>query len=61
MEKILRDTGADRVGRDAKEALRDYVEEHAAELSDIALTYTEHAGRTTVKAEDIHSAAEMDD
>lgn len=61
MENILREAGADRVSRAAKEALRDHLQEHATSIGELALTYTEHAGRKTVKAEDIESALTVDE
>ena len=56
MEKILRSAGAQRVSREAKEELRSYLQKHAEEVGKVALTYTDHANRTTVQAEDITSA-----
>lgn len=56
MGKILRDVGAERVSRDAKEALREYLQGHAEDIGELALTYTDHADRSTIQAEDIESA-----
>jgi histone H3/H4 len=56
MEKILKRAGADRVGEDAKAQLRDMLEEHAMRMSEQAASYAKHAGRKTVKAEDISLA-----
>ena len=44
--RIIKDTGAERVSEDAKAELAEYLEEVAAR----------HAGRKTVKAEDIKLA-----
>ncbi len=56
MEKILKNNGAARVSADAKEAFRDSLEEHARVIAEKANMIAKHAGRTTVKAEDIKLA-----
>lgn len=57
MEKILKDKGkAERVSADAKEALRDVLEEMAEKIGRMAKEIAEHANRTTVKADDIKLA-----
>jgi len=56
MEKILKNNGAARVSADAKESLRDSLEEHARIIAEKANMIAKHAGRTTVKAEDIKLA-----
>ena len=61
MENILREAGAQRVSREAKEELRTYLQDHAVSIGKVALTYTEHAGRKTVKAEDIESSINVDE
>jgi len=53
MEKILKRAGANRVGEDAKAQLRDLLEEHAMTIGAQATSFAKHAGRKTVKAEDI--------
>ena len=53
MEKIMKRAGADRVGEDAKAQLRDMLEEHAMNVGASAASFAKHAGRKTVKAEDI--------
>ena len=59
MEKILRSAGAQRVSREAKEELRAYLQKHAKDVGELALTYTEHADRSTVQAEDIESSVNV--
>ncbi len=56
MEKVLRKSGAFRVSDDAKTALKELIEKHAAEISMRAVKFANHAGRKTVKAEDIELA-----
>jgi DNA-binding protein len=53
MEKIMRKAGADRVSEDAKDALREVLEEYGCKISSKALVFAEHAGRKTIKASDI--------
>lgn len=56
MENILREAGAERVSLKAKQALSDYVEDHALEIAKKSLKLTKHAERQTVKKEDIDAA-----
>tara|TARA_Y100000310_G_C20434469_1_gene693068 strand:+ start:254 stop:460 length:207 start_codon:yes stop_codon:yes gene_type:complete len=57
MEKILKKVGAERVADNAKIAMRDVLEEIAEEISSQATKLAIHAGRKTVKSEDIRLAA----
>lgn len=56
MERIIKAVGSDRVGEDAKTALRDALEEEGERISKKAMTYAMHAGRKTIKGEDIKLA-----
>lgn len=56
MEKLLKKAGAPRVSDDAKEALKDVLEEHALELGKKAVKFSLHSGRKTVKAADVRLA-----
>jgi histone H3/H4 len=56
MERLLKDAGADRVGEDAKAALRDALEAHAIVLGRKAVDLAKHARRATVRAEDVRLA-----
>ena len=53
MEKILKHAGAARVSADAKEALRSVLEDLGKHVAGKANQIAKHAGRTTIKAEDI--------
>ena len=57
MEKILKRCGAERVSDKAKAALKTVIEDIAEEISVNATKLANHAGRKTVKAEDIKLAA----
>ena len=56
MEKLIKKAGAIRVSEDAKEALREYLEEKGQEISSKAIVLAEHSKRRTVKREDIRLA-----
>ena len=53
MDKIIRNSGAERVSDDAKEALAEVLQEKGAEISKEAKKLAEHAGRKTVTKKDI--------
>ena len=57
MERVLKHCGAERVADDAKIALKEAVEDKAEELAKRAIRYAMHAGRKTIKAEDVELAA----
>ena len=57
MEKILKQSGAERVSDKAKAALKLVIEEQAEQIAAQAVKFAAHAGRKTVKAGDIKLAA----
>ena len=56
MEKILKKAGAERVSDKAKEALKFVLEEKAEEIAEAAIRFANHAGRKTIKVDDIKLA-----
>ena len=54
--RILKKANIDRVSDEAAEALRDVLEEYALEVAERAAKMAKHAGRVTVKADDIRLA-----
>lgn len=51
--RIAKKAGAERVGEDAADALVEKAEAYIAELSKEAFELAKHAGRKTIKAEDV--------
>ena len=56
MSRIMKSQGAQRVSRDASEALNGAMMEYAEDLSSRAVDLCHHAGRQTVTASDIKLA-----
>lgn len=57
LERIIRRQGKGiRVAADAVEALRRVVEEMGMDVAERAVSFARHAGRKTVKAEDVELA-----
>jgi histone H3/H4 len=56
--RIAKNHGADRVGSDAAELLVSKAEEYISELVKEATRLAQHAGRKTIKAEDVVMASE---
>jgi histone H3/H4 len=57
MYRFIKKSGADRVGDDAAGELREILEDIATRIASQALDLSLHAGRKTIKAEDIRLAA----
>ena len=57
MEKVLKNSGAERVSDKAKEALKNIIEEKAERIAERAVRLATHAKRKTIKAKDIKLAA----
>ena len=56
MEKILKQGGAERVSDKAKVALKNAIEDIANAIALKSIKLAEHAGRKTIKSEDIKLA-----
>jgi len=56
MEQLIKNAGADRVAEDAKQALKEVLEEKAMVIAQNAVKMASHAGRKTIKASDIKLA-----
>ena len=59
MNRILKKAGAERVSDDSVDELRRIIEEIAMEISKGAVDMAKHAGRKTVKSEDVKLASKV--
>jgi DNA-binding protein len=57
MEKILKNSGAERVSDKAKSTMKEVIEEIAEDIAGRAVKLAHHAGRKTVKGSDIKLAS----
>jgi len=53
VERIVKEAGIERISSGATKALIDSAENHIKSVATNAYTYTKHAGRNTLKAEDV--------
>jgi histone H3/H4 len=53
VKRIIQEASAERVSADAVDALTEYLEDYAEDVSKKAVTYAKYAKRKTVKEEDI--------
>ncbi|MHC1567372.1 MAG: histone family protein [Candidatus Syntropharchaeia archaeon] len=58
ISRIVRNAGAERVSEDASVALVKILEEYGTKISKEAVELAKHAGRKTVKREDIELAVQ---
>ena len=56
--RLVRNAGAERVSEDASEELVRLLEEYGENIAKRAVSLAKHAGRKTVKAEDVLQAIE---
>jgi histone H3/H4 len=57
MYRVIKKSGADRVSEDAADELRQVLEAIAEKIARQAVELSIHAGRKTVKSEDVHLAS----
>lgn len=59
LKRMIKDAGADRVSEDAAIELGRILESISEEISDNAKLLANHAGRSTIRSEDVIRSAEM--
>jgi histone H3/H4 len=59
IRKLMKDNGAEMVARDAVDALIDYLEKTAKDMTNKALEMTRHAGRKKLTNEDMNLAMKI--
>ncbi len=56
LKRLMKQAGAERVADDGVEAMRDVIEEEVLDLAREANRFAQHAGRKTIKKEDVIAA-----
>ncbi len=56
VDRIIRKAGAERVSQEAAQALATVMENYIIDLTERALTLAQHAGRKTIRVEDVRLA-----
>ncbi|WP_129598414.1 histone family protein [Methanohalophilus profundi] len=57
--RVIREAGAERISESASEELARILEEYGMKISNEAIALARHAGRKTVKEEDIKMAVDI--
>ncbi len=57
IERIVRKAGVERISREALEEMKKLIEEIATQLAQDSAALAKHAGRKTIRVEDIRLAA----
>lgn len=58
LKRLMKQSGAERVGEDGARAMRDVIEDEIAELTQEADKFARHADRKTIQAEDVRAASD---
>jgi len=59
VRRVAMKAGVDRISKEAMEVLRDLAEEYVFRVVQLALELAKHAGRKTVRREDVLMAAKI--
>ena len=59
IERIFKEGNAERIRREAKIALREFLEEIGKKAAEIALRNARHSGRKEINLEDVKKAIEL--
>ena len=59
IERIFREMGAERISKEAKTALREFLEEKGKDTAKLAIRNALHSGRKEIKRADVAEAVEL--